>query len=226
MIVSPLWLIAAILATFAIFALWPGIDLWLAAQFYTPGQGFVIDGQAAPEALRRLIWGLSIVVLLITLICLPVTAWRKGPIMGVPQRIWLFSLLLYALGPGLLVDGLLKRFWGRARPAHIVEFGGSAQFTPPHQISDQCLKNCSFVAGEMSGAVALAVVLLVILYLWRNRLSAGLFRVAQGGVIALPMLAGAQRIAAGRHFLSDVILATLFVLLLARILWKLLPERR
>ncbi|QLQ19882.1 MAG: phosphatase PAP2 family protein [Exiguobacterium profundum] len=65
-----------------------------------------------------------------------------------------FVLAVYALGTGVLVHGLLKAYWGRARPAQVTEFGGIAAFTPPWLISQECTRNCSFVSGEVSGAVA------------------------------------------------------------------------
>ena len=63
----------------------------------------------------------------------------------------------FCFGPGLVVNGVLKAFWGRARPSQILEFGGAAQFTPPVQIADQCARNCSFVSGEASGVTMLAI---------------------------------------------------------------------
>jgi membrane-associated phospholipid phosphatase len=39
----------------------------------------------------------------------------------------------------------------------------------------------------------------------------------------LPLVTGAQRLAAGRHFLSDIVLSLLLVLLIALLLRPLLP---
>ena len=62
------------------------------------------------------------------------------------------------------------------RAALIVEnddviFGGNLTFSPPWWPSDQCLSNCSFVSGEVSGATATAIALLLVAGLWRDRLS-------------------------------------------------------
>src|SRR6185369_16911423 len=59
-----------------------------------------------------------------------------------------FVVLALALGPGLLANVVLKDNWGRARPAHVVEFGGKSRFTPPLLVADQCGHNCAFVAGD------------------------------------------------------------------------------
>ena len=45
----------------------------------------------------------------------------------VPARLWGFVVALYVLGPGLIVNALLKSYWGRARPAAVFE--GEARFT-------------------------------------------------------------------------------------------------
>ncbi|MCB1149464.1 MAG: hypothetical protein KDK48_04800, partial [Chlamydiia bacterium] len=38
--------------------------------------------------------------------------------------------LTLALGPGLLVNVVLKPNWGRPRPRHVIELGGEAKFRP------------------------------------------------------------------------------------------------
>jgi lipid A 4'-phosphatase len=125
-----------------------------------------------------------------------------------------------------LVDVLLKPLWGRARPAQVTDFGGSLAFTPPHVLSHQCSSNCSFVAGEMAGAVALAVVLFLVVDRMKGRITLSQQRIAQGLILLVPLFVGVQRIAAGRHFLSDVLLSTIFVLLCAVLLKVLILQRR
>ena len=219
---SILRLMALIVATFGLFALWPGIDLWVSGLFYDSVQGFWVDRLALPDALRRTIWAASGAMILIAAAALAGDALRGRAAFGVPARVWTFILLLYALGPGLLVDGILKRYWGRARPAYIIDFGGTQTFTAPHEITAQCARNCSFTAGEMAGAVALSVTLFVLLA-YRARPVTPVWRAA---VLALPLLTGLHRIAAGRHFLSDVILSTLLVLLVAALLARVMRHRQ
>ena len=148
------------------------------------------------------------------------------PLLRATRRLSGFAALLYLLGPGLLVDVLLKPFWGRARPAQVSEFGGTLAFSPPHVLSHQCTSNCSFVAGEMAGAVALAVVLFLVLDRMKGRISLSHRRIVQGLILLVPLFVGVQRIAAGRHFLSDVLLSTIFVLLCAVLLKALILQPR
>jgi lipid A 4'-phosphatase len=215
-------LAVAALGTLLLFALWPRLDLGVSWIFFTPGAGFLAGEQAWFEAVRRAVWGLSIAMVLAALAGLA-ASWRLGrPVLRLTQADWGFIAALYALGPGLLVEAVLKRSWGRARPADVTDFGGTRRFTGATELADQCLRNCSFTAGEMSGAVALAVAAALILWRWRDRLSTGVRRAARILLIGQALLVGVQRIAAGRHFLSDVILSALFTLIVAAALALLL----
>ena len=57
-----------------------------------------------------------------------------------------------ALGPGLVANNLLKDNWARPRPIDVTEFGGTEHFVPWWDPRGDCPKNCSFIAGEPSGA--------------------------------------------------------------------------
>ena len=124
----------------------------------------------------------------------------------------LFILLCVAIGPGLIVNGILKDHWGRARPRQIVEFGGKHQYTQPlvpagaHGKSFPC-GHCS--VGYLYGAGW---------WLWRrrSRLIAGLSLLAG---LLLGTLLGFGRLAAGGHFLSDNLWSGLIALGVAHVLY-------
>jgi lipid A 4'-phosphatase len=217
--------LAAALA-FAVFAIWPGLDLWVTGLFFDPAQGFVAADEGVIDFLRLALWRASEALLLTSFAALIIGLFTRSDVLSIPRRLWGFIVLLYLLAPGLLVDVILKRVWGRARPSDVTEFGGTLPFTPPHQWSDACTRNCSFVAGEVSGAVALAVSLALILHQFRHRMSAATHRAALGLILLLPLFSAYQRIAAGRHFLSDAIFATIFVLLVAAALKALVLQPR
>jgi lipid A 4'-phosphatase len=206
-------ILACILFSFAVFAIWPEVDLNVSEVFYDPVAGFVIDGNPLTEALRLTVWTLAI------LICL---AAAVGTLLGtavrqafLPTRTWGFILSLYILGPGVMVEMLAKPLWGRARPAQIVEFGGSLHFSPPNELVEVCTRNCSFVSGEVSGATVTALALLLIRFHLRRPLNHTIRVLLPAAALALPLAVAAQRVAAGRHFLSDTVFAVLFTLLLA-----------
>jgi lipid A 4'-phosphatase len=219
-----LWGLA--LAAFGLFALWPGIDLAVSGLFHVSGRGFPVADLIWADRLRRAIWGASILLVLGAVPALALAALRRAPVLRLDARDWGFILMLYLLGPGLLVETLLKGHWGRARPADVMQFGGTQSFSAPHEITDQCLRNCSFTAGEVAGAVALAISLALVVARWQGRMGARARRIARAAILAVPVIAGVQRVAAGRHFLSDAVLSALVVGLVAVVLAGALQLRR
>jgi lipid A 4'-phosphatase len=217
-------LLTLIAATFALFAVWPGLDLAVTAAFYD-GAAFPVALDARAEAVRLILWDLAIAVALTSAGMLAVSLLLRRPVLRLSARVWGLIVAVFVLGPGLLVNGILKREWGRARPADTLNFGGTQQFTPPHDITDQCASNCSFVSGESAGAMALAIALWLILSAWRARLPDWAYRAGQAVIIAIPLITALQRVAAGRHFLSDALLASLFTALLAAILARIMLNR-
>lgn len=214
-----------------IFTLVPQIDLWTSAVFFD-GAGFALEQNADLQSLRAALWTLSLLVPMILF-----AACLAGIFLApIRAAACLGPVAFMLLGPGLLVNGLLKAHWGRARPAEIAEFGGLAQFTPPLTLTDQCAQNCSFVSGEGAGIVAAS---LVIFYLLAHRLPPPWRRVLTLGLIALCCVGAGLRVAMGRHFLSDVVFAALFMAILFRMMlpafrriedrwsggWCLLPRR-
>lgn len=186
------WRVALFLASFLILCgatvLFPRIDLAASAAFYVPGEGFPLG--AAP-LLRAIHEGMPLLVAAIVLagvVLLALGRWRAG----------LFLLLALAVGPGLVVNVLFKDHWGRARPAQIAAFGGSARFTPAFVPSDQCDRNCSFPAGDPATGFVLAAAGFLAPMPGRRR---ALLASAAG----LGLFLGFVRIAQGGHFLSDVL---------------------
>ena len=70
----------------------------------------------------------------------------------IPGRAILLMLLTLAFVPGVLANLVLKEHWGRPRPIDIAQFGGEEHFRPWWDPRGDCPKNCSFIAGEPSGA--------------------------------------------------------------------------
>ena len=194
----------AVLAASGLFATYPALDIATSRLFYD-GSSFPIAGNPWVEGLRNaLIWaedgGFVLVV-----------------IAGF-ARDWASLALIFLLGPGLIVNGLLKRLWGRARPFMTQDFGGEKHFGRAWEFADQCARNCSFVSGEAAGATALAISICVVLRANTDRMPAYLYQMGLGLALTLPLVTAWQRMAAGRHYLSDVVLGTLLVVLVAALL--------
>lgn len=197
------WLTAAVVVTLVLSVLFwsfPVVDSAVSRLFYIDGRGFVGERMTALVWILKLgrwigwaVAGLMIAVLVVKLV-------RPERISDGLWRRWWLALLAVALGPGLLVNGVLKAFMGRARPLQTTLFGGQAEFVPVWTPSTGCAANCSFVSGEASFALYLLV-----FAFW---LAAGVSRTAAVGVLGLFGLAvSINRIAFGAHFLSDVVLA-------------------
>lgn len=190
----------ALLATSAIFWTFPAIDLTVSGWFYSPGDGFPLSRDPALRLLRASSSWVIVGVVLIALFCI-LRAAVTGPLACSRIRAPISLLAGLALGPGLLVNGLLKPHWGRPRPIQIDLFGGDATHQKVWVVSDWCVRNCSFVSGEASSAAWLVAAALMTPR--RIRPAATLIALVYAGAVSL------NRIAFGGHFLSDVVLAWL-----------------
>ena len=206
----------------AIFASVPEIDLWVSRLFYDPEAGFALRENALLRELRYAliyavwIFGLPAFFMMIA------AYWGRGPY-RIGPRPWAFASAGLILGAGILVNGVLKSHWGRARPADVVEFGGTKTFTPPFEITDQCLRNCSFTSGEAASISSLVLIALVLGWPRTGRLARWALV-----TILVPIAVGgsALRVMTGRHFLSDVLFSILFcALILVGLYWLLHMER-
>jgi membrane-associated PAP2 superfamily phosphatase len=100
---------------------------------------------------------------------------------------------------------MLKDHWGRPRPIDVEQFGGAYHFTPWWDPRGDCPNNCSFIAGEPSGAFwTLAPAALA---------PPELRALAYGAAIVFGAGIGALRMGAGAHFFSDVVFAGVFMYL-------------
>src|SRR5262249_22121586 len=140
-------------------------------------------------------WGFGVAILLplVLKILLPDRKLLLSP------RAALFVLATFALGPGLIVNGIFKEFLGLGGARELLEFGRSSTFSPAWWLSDQCDRNCSFASGEAASAFCL--VALVFLVREEQRFAVACTTLAFAAIVSL------TRIAEGGHFLSDVLIA-------------------
>lgn len=183
-----------------VFHLYPEIDLAVSRLFYVQGEGFALKGAVWERALHHSVTLLTLIVNL-GLIALwwfgRRRRWRRLPIDG---RRLAFLLALLILIPGLLVNQILKGQWGRPRPVAVSEFGGDQRFVPAFVRSDQGGGSLS------SGHVAAAAYLTVAAATLAGRGSAWTWL---AGLYTLAVCFA--RVAAGGHFLSDVLTSVFLV---------------
>lgn len=136
------------------------------------------------------------------------------------------------IGPGLIVNSILKETAGRARPSQITEFGGQESFTAVLSIADQCHHNCSFSSGHAAMAfyfTALAYAYSIALsrknkspnfvskYFPQTLSFSKIYLIA----LFFGLLVGASRVIMGGHFTSDVTASALIVLLVNHVLYNI-----
>ena len=133
----------------------------------------------------------------------------------------LVVILTVALGPGLLVNGILKPYWGRPRPADITAMGGTQEY---HKvwIPAGVKGGKSFPCGHCSMGFSLTSV--AAFYPLHPVLSV----CALAGGVACGALLGVTRIIQGGHFPTDVLWAGILMLMLLATLYYLVfrvPEQ-
>ncbi len=115
-------------------------------------------------------------------------------------RAGFFLVLLFIIGPGLIVNQGFKNHWGRPRPHQVERFGGLHAFVPVGSPGPLQQHNSSFPSGH--AAVAFYLIGPAFLASPRRRgLATGLMigGLAFGGTMAL------VRVIQGGHFVSDVV---------------------
>lgn len=115
------------------------------------------------------------------------------------RRCGVFLCLGVVVGPGVLVNCVLKPYVGRPRPAEIQQFGGAYEFRPVFAAPLQ-RQGASFPSGHAAMGFALLIPAFVFLNR-RRRWSNTLFWMG----MSVGLLVGATRIVQGRHFASDVL---------------------
>ena len=199
-------LVALTLATMAVFALWPQIDLYVANAFYG-ASGFVGDGRF--ERIARDFFNVTPFVVLAAFALLYVLRRVGVPVFYAPSgRALVFLAATMVIGPGLVVNRGLKNHSHRPRPSHTIGFGGAGEFRPWYRFDGGCGTNCSFASGEASEAFWMVA---------PASLAPPPFRVlAVSAALAFGALTSLLRMWVGGHYLSDVLLAGLFTLLIVQ----------
>jgi membrane-associated PAP2 superfamily phosphatase len=128
------------------------------------------------------------------------------------RRQAIFVLLLLALGPGLVVNVILKDHLGRPRPQELIEFGGRYDFVQFWQ-SGTDMKNSSFPSGH----AAIGFFTMAPWFIYRRK-KPGLARIFLAGGLFFGTMIGAARILQGAHFISDILWAGGLVYLIGELL--------
>jgi lipid A 4'-phosphatase len=194
------------------------LDLAIEKMFFSPTDGwhyrnsqpwaFLYEYGTIPGLILTLIALLGCVISAIT------PWWRQY------RRHMLLIFLTSVLGAGILVNGILKPYWGRPRPRQIQMFSGHWDFHHPHQTGTPG-KGQSFPCGHCTMGF-----LFVTLFFFRDRsrtlaIAGGSFGIVYGTVV------GIGRMAQGAHFPTDVIWSFGIILLVSTLLhYFVLPKMK
>jgi lipid A 4'-phosphatase len=189
----------------AVLALMPAIDITVSSWFWDPAHRVFVARVWPPAEWVRLSMPRYMGVVVIAIAALWAAGeWAGQVFLGVSRRVAVFLLASLAIGPGVIVNLMLKPWWGRPRPSTILEFGGANGYVPPMVVSNACSGNCSFPSGH--AALGFWLVSFALLAPPRWRISAIAIATFAGALV------GAVRIAQGGHFLSDVVFSGLITI--------------
>jgi lipid A 4'-phosphatase len=204
--------LAVAAATGLLFGLYPRLDLYISAWFFDPQTKRFLVGQATGGGMSWPGFGRTLAMWTVTALAVPagvalllklVRPWAR---MLIPARAAVLLVSTLLLAPGLVTNVVLKEHWGRPRPVDVREFGGDRAFVAWWDPRGACLHNCSFVAGEGSGAFwTLAPAALA---------PAPIRPLAYGAALGFAAATGTLRIAFGGHFVSDVVFSGVFTFLI------------
>ncbi len=206
---TALLILVVLVAATLVIALF-NLDQTVSALAYTQGQGFTL-GNSQPwrtlyafgEYPALLLFGAALLTLMAGLVLPRFRAWRNP---------CLFLVLLYLIGPGLLVNVVFKDHWGRARPVETTLFGGNQPFTHPWQKRPSS-DNKSFPSGH--AAVAFYMIGPYFVLRQRKNTAARLWLIMGNGY---GVAVSAARIVQGGHFFSDTLWSCGIVYMTATIL--------
>ncbi len=193
-----------------VFGLFPQFDIAISRPFYG-----IVDGNYNMFAVR--LWPKMMLVHFVTLravflLVVPGVLALVGKLimprrrMVISARAAVFLVTTMLLGPGLLVNVVLKDHWGRPRPIDIVQYGGDQHFVAWWDPRGDCPANCSFVSGDVSTAAWTFAPAVLAPPQWRA--------LAYGAALVFTTAMAGIRLAEGGHFFTDTVFAGVFTFLI------------
>jgi len=213
----PLWTPLALLAGFSALFLCSDLDQSWQRQLWSPENGWFLKNHPAVQSLYGFgAWPALFVGISCGLIWIVSKATGRWEHLR-PASLFLSLLLL--IGPGLVVNTLLKDHFGRPRPVQTAEFGGKLSFQP---LGEPGFGNGgkSFPCGHASmGFYWMGL----FVYFWNLRRGVAWAFLALG--IVHGSIMGLGRMAQGGHWPSDVLWSAGFVYLTAWLIQHCLNRR-
>jgi membrane-associated PAP2 superfamily phosphatase len=188
-------------------------DLALAGRFYAEGSGWALVHAEPWRSLYRYGPNPSVAIGVLSLLVL--LAGIRSASLRRHRRTSLFLLLALLVGPGLVVNVVVRDHWGRPRPRDVVPFGGTEEFWKVLERRPGGTGH-SFPSGHASSAFYLGAPFF--LFRGRRQGRAAAFLVLG---IGYGIVMGIARMGQGAHFASDIVWAGAFTYFTALILARL-----
>jgi membrane-associated PAP2 superfamily phosphatase len=194
------WLAPVVLLSGATVVFWlTEIDLSVESRFWSAAGGWAHKDSQPWDALYHYgvapAWILSVPALFALIASIWVRRLRSW------RRITAFLAIVMIVGPGLVVNDVFKKHWGRPRPLDVYQFDGDRAFVPVLVKSPPGNGN-SFASGHAATAFYLFT---PYFFLRARRRGWAVFFIALG--LCYGSLMGLARMIQGAHFLSDVVWA-------------------
>jgi membrane-associated PAP2 superfamily phosphatase len=175
------------------------VDMRLAHWFFDP-QSRVWPGSALTPFLLANKYGQLVgwIPALLGIGVLLASIWKKD--LARHRRWALFLVLLLAIGPGLIVNPILKDQWGRPRPSQVEEFGGRFEYQPAWFKAEPGDRRTSFPSGHAAMGFFFTAPYFILLARRRRAAHAWLI-----GGVAFGIFVGLARMAKGAHWASDIL---------------------
>ncbi|MDD3234777.1 MAG: phosphatase PAP2 family protein [Candidatus Cloacimonetes bacterium] len=188
------------------------LDLDIQSRYYSPVSGWLFNSSSFAifiyhygnlPALLLSIGGLGMYIL----------SFNK-PRLTAYRKIGIYLVIVMVVGPGILVNSILKDNWGRPRPRDLTQFGGDYNYEAPLTF-DPSSPGKSFPCGHAT--VGYYFFALAFVLRQRRRTLSKLVLLAS---LAWGTVIGWVRIGQGGHFASDVLWAGVLVYLSAYLLYR------
>ncbi len=173
------------------------LDIYLESFFYREEEGWFLRDNKFMKIVYNYGRAPGVIVFLFSTLILILGFFIPG--LREYRKISLYLFLFMFIGSGIIINSILKIYWGRPRPYQIKKFGGEHEYVKVFLFGDGG-RNSSFPCGHAS----IAFYMIFPYFLLKNsRFELAVVFLLLG--IFYGLLVGVGRMIQGGHFASDVI---------------------
>ena len=205
----PLFILGCLTAAFWLTTL----DTKIEECFYSPEKGWFLKESNPWDFLYHYgnIPAFTMAGVCLVVLCASLTSKRFSRYKKIP----IFLLLVLAIGPGIITHSIFKENWGRPRPKHIVDFGGTERFLPVWAKGTSG-KGKSFPSGHASVGYYTFTP-----FFFLRRINGKYALLVLFAGLGYGTLMGLGRMIQGAHFASDILWSVGFTYLTGLVLYYL-----